>query len=57
MTDSSTTTVGYVYDQRLVQLRTGLLFPQTAKEWVDSQLSGVRLSSVQERVYDGTSYH
>ena len=55
--DSSVTTVGYVYDQKLVQLRTGLLFPETAKEWVDSQLSSVELSSIQERSLSDFAYH
>lgn len=55
--DNSVTTVGYVYDQKLVQCRTGLLFPEVAEEWVDSQISAVGLSSIQERTYDDFNYH
>ena len=55
--DAATTTVGYVYNQKLVQLRTGLLFPETAMEWVDSELSAVGLSSIQERSLSDLNYH
>lgn len=55
--DNSVTTVGYVYDQKLVQCRTGLLFPETAMEWVDSQISAVELSSIQERSISDLNYH
>lgn len=55
--NNSVTTVGYLYDQKLVQCRTGLLFPETAKEWVDSQLSAVGLSSIQERSLLDFNYH
>lgn len=57
VTDSQVATLGYVYDQKLVQLRTGLLFPETAKVWVDSQLSSVELSSIQERSLSDFAYH
>lgn len=55
--DITTTTIGYVYDQKLVQLRTGLLFPEVAQEWVDSQISAVELSSIQERSLSDLTYH
>ena len=55
--DTATTTVGYVYNQKLVQLRTGLLFPQAAQEWVDSEISAVGLSSIQERSLSDLNYH
>ena len=55
--DTATATVGYVHDQKLVQLRTGLFFPQTALEWVDSEISAVGLSSIQERSLSDLNYH
>ena len=55
--DNSVTTVGYLYDQKLVQCRTGLLFPEVAKDWVDSQLTAVGLSSIQERSLSDFNYH
>ena len=55
--DAETATVGYIYDQKLVQCRTGLLFPQTALEYVDSEISAVCLSSIQERSLSDLNYH
>lgn len=55
--DAATATIGYIYDQKLVKCRTGLLFPQTALEYVDSEISSVHLSSIQERSLSDLNYH